>query len=97
MIKLMSTKLTLRKRNKKFNKAKRDAIKNIENALICAREMGQVEYPLMPTALDPQFAEGSEALTQLLLWLRRNGYIYRREEFFSPFANEIKIIYNIRQ
>lgn len=74
-----------------------ETTRTIENALICAREMGQVEYPLMPLALDPQFAEGSEALTQLLLWLRRNGYTYRREEFFSPFANEIKIIYNIRQ
>lgn len=83
----------MRKRNKKFN----HAIKAIENALICAREMGQVEYPLMPMALDPQFAEGSEALTQLLLWLRRNGYTYRREEFFSPFANKNRIIYNIRQ
>lgn len=84
-------------RNKKFNQARKDATKTIENALICAREMGQVEYPLIPMALDPQFAEGSESLTQLLLWLRRNGYTYRREEFFSPFANEIKIIYNIRQ
>lgn len=69
----------------------------MENALTCAREMGQTEYPLMPIALDLQFAEGSEALTQLLLWLRQRGCTYRREEFFSPFANEIKIIYNIRQ
>lgn len=67
----------------------------IENALACAREMGQAEYPLIPMASDPQFAEGSEALTQLLLWLRRNGYTYRREEFFSPFANEIRVIYYI--
>lgn len=74
-----------------------ETTKCVENALTCAREMGQVEYPLMPMALDPQFAEGSEALTQLLLWLRRNGCTYRREEFFSPFANENRIIYNIRQ
>lgn len=74
-----------------------ETTKTIENALVCAREMGQVEYPLMPMALGPQFAEGSEALTQLLLWLRQRGCTYRREEFFSPFANENRIIYNIRQ
>lgn len=74
-----------------------EATKTVENALTCAREMGQEEYPLMPVALDPQFAEGSDSLTQLLLWLRQRGCAYRRQETFSPFANEIRIIYNIRQ
>ena len=69
----------------------------MENALTCAREMGQVEYPLMPMALGPQFAEGSEALTQLLLWLRQRGCTDRREEIFSPFANVNRIRYNVRQ